>query len=293
MASLRSRLIAVLLAVAAVGLLALAAITYAEQRSFQLERVDRQVLAARPVMEHQLVEGGGPFGPGPGPRDRPGPDGEDVSLPPGTYGELRDAGGARVGDPVVLTYGQDGPSPPDLPAQLPPGETVTVDAIGGGGSYRARAEPERGGSVVVAVPLTEAQATLNRLLVLEALVIAGVLAVLGVVAFLVVRLALRPLDRIADTAGAIAGGELSRRVEPATPRTEVGRLGLALNAMLDRLEEAFARREESEDRLRRFLSDASHELRTPPASIRGYAELFRMGAVRGRGARFLVGLPAA
>ena len=85
---------------------------------------------------------------------------------------------------------------------------------------------------------------------------------------------------MATTAGIIAGGDLSRRVSPATPRTEVGRLGLALNAMLDRLEQAFARRQESEDRLRRFLADASHELRTPLASIRGYAELFRIGAAR-------------
>jgi len=143
-----------------------------------------------------------------------------------------------------------------------------------------RATPVRGGvgTIVVAVPMEETDATLDRLLLVEALVIAGVLVALGIVAALLVRLGLRPLDRMATTAGTIAGGELSQRVTPATARTEVGRLGLALNAMLDRLEDAFARRQESEDRLRRFLSDASHELRTPLASIRGYAELFRMGA---------------
>jgi two-component system, OmpR family, sensor kinase len=69
-------------------------------------------------------------------------------------------------------------------------------------------------------------------------------------------------------------------VESTDPRSEVGRLGLALNAMLDRLEQAFGEREASENRLRRFIADASHELRTPLASIRGYAELFRMGAAR-------------
>ena len=72
----------------------------------------------------------------------------------------------------------------------------------------------------------------------------------------------------------------SQRVEPAEPTTEVGRLGLSLNAMLHQIEEAFEERAASEERLRRFLSDASHELRTPLASIRGYAELFRMGAAR-------------
>ena len=83
------------------------------------------------------------------------------------------------------------------------------------------------------------------------------------------------------TADEIAAGELSRRVSPADARTEVGRLGLALNSMLERLERAFEQRQQSEDRLRQFLADASHELRTPLASIRGYAELFRMGAATG------------
>ena len=94
------------------------------------------------------------------------------------------------------------------------------------------------------------------------------------------RVGLLPLDRMGHTAGAIAGGDLSHRVESTDPRTEVGRLGISLNAMLDRLERAFGEREASEDRLRRFIADASHELRTPLASIRGYAELFRMGAAR-------------
>jgi two-component system OmpR family sensor kinase len=109
------------------------------------------------------------------------------------------------------------------------------------------------------------------------------LGALGLSAFFVVKLGLRPLNRIEVTAGQIAAGDLSRRVSPATAKTEVGRLGLALNAMLERLEQAFAARTASEERLRRFLADASHELRTPLASIRGYAELFRMGATRDAG----------
>jgi two-component system OmpR family sensor kinase len=133
---------------------------------------------------------------------------------------------------------------------------------------------------VVAVPFTEIDATLNHLLLIEALVIAAVLIALAAAAWWLVRLGLRPLDRIGATAGAIAAGDLSHRVERAEPRTEVGRLGLALNAMLARLEQAFAERRASEERLRRFLADASHELRTPLSSIRGYAELFRIGAAR-------------
>ena len=79
---------------------------------------------------------------------------------------------------------------------------------------------------------------------------------------------------MAVTADAIAAGDLTRRVQPAEPRTEVGRLGLSLNTMLGRIEEAFAERAATEEKLRRFLADASHELRTPLTSIRGYAEVF-------------------
>ena len=107
------------------------------------------------------------------------------------------------------------------------------------------------------------------------------LLALAAFAWLLIRLGLRPLDRMGKTADAIAAGDLSRRVSPASERTEVGRLGLALNAMLGQIERAFGERQASEDRLRRFLSDASHELRTPLTSIRGYAELFRMGATAG------------
>ncbi len=279
MASLRARLIAVLLAVAAAGMLALGAITYAEQRSFLLERVDTQLASARGAMAHRLTGEDPRRGPGPGGGGGPPPG--EVNLPPGTWGELRDAAGDVVAGPQVITYGEAAPSPPDVPAALPAGEVRTVDARGDGPRYRVQATPGPGGTqLVVAIPLAEADATLDRLLLVEGLVIAGVLAILAVAAAVLARLGLRPLERMATTASIIAGGDLSRRVTPATPRSEVGRLGLALNAMLARLEEAFERRRESEDRLRRFIADASHELRTPLASIRGYAELYRMGAAR-------------
>ena len=172
---------------------------------------------------------------------------------------------------------------PDLPAQVPVGAPFTVDGQTGAGTrYRALAvrNPMDRGITIAAIPLSATDETLQRLLVVEALVIAAVLIVLGLVSWVVVRVGLLPLDRMGHTAGAIAGGDLSHRVESTDPRTEVGRLGVALNAMLDRLERAFGEREASEDRLRRFIADASHELRTPLASIRGYAELFRMGAAR-------------
>jgi len=89
---------------------------------------------------------------------------------------------------------------------------------------------------------------------------------------------MRPLVEIERTAGAIAAGDLSRRVVDADEHTEVGRLGASLNEMLSQIEQAFAKQQASEARLRQFLADASHELRTPLTSIRGYSELFRRGA---------------
>jgi two-component system OmpR family sensor kinase len=89
---------------------------------------------------------------------------------------------------------------------------------------------------------------------------------------------LRPLDRIAGTADAITGGDLTRRVPTGSPRTEIGRVAVALNTMLVQIEAALAQSRASERRLRQFAADASHELRTPLTSIRGYAELFRRGA---------------
>jgi two-component system OmpR family sensor kinase len=135
-----------------------------------------------------------------------------------------------------------------------------------------------GGTLVLAIPLTEVNSTLRQLLIVEVLVGGAVLGLMAALALWLVRVGLRPLEGIGATAGAIAAGDLARRVEPADERTEVGRLGLALNSMLSQIEAAFEERRASEKRLRRFVADASHELRTPLTSIRGYAELFRRGA---------------
>jgi two-component system OmpR family sensor kinase len=284
MSSLRARLVVAVLAVAAVGLLLLAAITYAEQRSYQLDRVDDTARAGAFAVEGALAERGignhpepdrGPRGGGP-----PHGGGPGVGLPAGTYGQLRDANGKVLGA-VVFDYGQNVTAKPAIPAKLTVGSARTVHGLkGDDADYRVVATRERGGTgtTVVAVPLRDVEQRLDRLVVVEGFVIAGVLLLLAAVAWILVRVGLLPLDRIAHTASRIAGGDLSHRVAGADERTEVGRVGLALNAMLDRLERAFAERQASEDRLRQFIADASHELRTPLASIRGYAELFRMGA---------------
>lgn len=145
--------------------------------------------------------------------------------------------------------------------------------------WRVLALPARsGGSVVAAGALSQVDATMDQVRLLFLLVGAGLLVVLSGVGWFWVRAGLRPLRRIEETAAAIAGGDLSRRVPfTMSPATEVGRLTAALNGMLVQIEGAVAARARSEERLRRFVADASHELRTPLAGISGFAQLYRMG----------------
>jgi two-component system OmpR family sensor kinase len=130
---------------------------------------------------------------------------------------------------------------------------------------------------VSAVSLTEIVGTESQLLLIDLSVSTLVIALIALAAATVVRLGLRPLTRMEHTATMIAGGDLSRRVESTDPHTEAGRLGIALNTMLGRIESALAASTASEQRLRQFLGDASHELRTPLTSIQGFAELYRRG----------------
>ena len=147
-------------------------------------------------------------------------------------------------------------------------------------SYRAAVVRRGNGTfAVTAISLREANATFGRLVLVEVAATGAIIILLGLVAFWVLRLGVRPIDEMAATADAIAKGDLSRRVSVASERTEAGHLGIALNEMLHQIETAFSQRQASEDRLRRFVADASHELRTPLTSIRGYAELYRSGAI--------------
>ncbi|WP_436787083.1 ATP-binding protein [Yinghuangia sp. YIM S10712] len=159
----------------------------------------------------------------------------------------------------------------------------TLFTVGGddGNDWRMRVRAEADGSrlIVTAVSLASVQATYERLLWIDAIVMAAVLSLLSVVALLMVRVGLRPLTRMEAIAGEIAGGDFARRVPDPDPHTEPGRLALAMNAMLSRVEEEITARRASEQRLRRFLSDVSHELRTPLTTIRGFAELQRRRGV--------------
>lgn len=165
--------------------------------------------------------------------------------------------------------------------RLRDGQAITVASDKSGSRYRllVRAQGERGGVAIVGLSLDDVDNAVRRLVAVEAAGVLTALGVLGLVTFWVIRLGVRPVRRMTETAGAIAAGDLSQRVPEGAAGTEAGALGVALNGMLGRIEEAFEHRAASENRLRQFVSDASHELRTPVTTIRGYAELYRTGAL--------------
>ena len=269
--SLRSRLLLGLLGLVSVGLIASNLLTYRFLERSLMDRLDEQVIAALDPVASRIA----PERRGPQPR---------IVVPGGTYGALLDSQGRVLTSASFGYVGEDIESlpRPELGAEdLDRRGPFTTDAEGGGAPrFRvvvATVSPG-GGYFVVAMPMTEVVQTLRRLVLIEVVATLAVLAAVGVLALVVVRAGLKPLEDIGTTAGAIAAGDLSRRVERAEPRTEVGRLGLSLNAMLAQIQNAFEARKASEDKLRRFVADASHELRTPLTSIRGYAEMFRRGA---------------
>lgn len=268
--SLRARLLLGLLLLAAGGLLVADVLVYGEIQSYLNNQVDTELEATTTAP----------------PRFTCGPDIPGVAhgLPLGAAVQVVSPTGGQICS-VPNGFRLSGlPSPSSLQAG------ARFEAEGAGvapGTYRVQpiTQPVNEGLGVivpaielVAIPLAPLQGTLHRLLLAELAVSVAVLVALGGLGTVVVRVGMRPLGRMEETAAAIAAGDLSRRVEDDDERTEVGRLGRSLNVMLSTIEQSFAEQQASEARLRRFLADASHELRTPVTSIRGYAELFRRGA---------------
>ena len=157
----------------------------------------------------------------------------------------------------------------------------TLDAPGADFRVITRALPNGAGTVVAAQSLRDLDRTTARLGFIFTAIGLALLLLITLGARMVIKVGLRPLEDAEKTAEEIAAGNLSARMPEANPTTEVGRLVTSLNAMLARIEGAFAVRTESEDKLRRFVADASHELRTPITAIRGFSELHRQGAVTG------------
>jgi two-component system, OmpR family, sensor kinase len=259
--SLRARVLvgaAVIALVLAVG----AVVTIRTTRQHLLEQVDDRLLATN---ARDLG-----FGPGPG--------------GPPRFSELYV--GVVQGDGVrtVLASnpaGDENPRPEIDVDALRSDRLFTVRAESGDLRYRVRTISlgRSGGTGVLALPLDTVDDATGRLLAVAVGTTAVALGVVALVAWWVVHLGVRPIKRMTAAASAIAAGNLSQRVPEPAAGTEAGDLGQALNTMLGRIEEAFDERTRSEERLRQFVADASHELRTPVTTIRGYAELYRGGGL--------------
>jgi len=172
--------------------------------------------------------------------------------------------------------------PPNLAAVAAHWSAITVPSRNGNAQLRLLAVNEAGGTLVATTSLAGVTRTTGQLELILALGSAAAALLAGLGAALVMRRGLRPIEAMAAQADAITAGDLTDRVSPYDPRTEVGRLGAALNGMLGRIDAAIGEREASQRATRRFFADASHELRTPLASLRANAELYQQGALRGR-----------
>jgi two-component system OmpR family sensor kinase len=279
------RLLAGVLALVVLALVLAGAVAATTLRGYLVKREDDQLRQAA----GQILHGPG----GRGPRDRgPEPDDDNYQhLPSAFVTETLAADGTVLYGPSSRLI-NDEQSLPDFPrftiaeARQRGQHPFTVRSQkGDDGDWRALALPlsDGSGTLLVATSLGDVESTVGRLVLLELAIGAGAVLLIAVAGGFVVHAALRPLRQVEDTAAAIAAGDLTQRVPERDERTEVGRLGAAINTMLEQIEALFRAQAESEaearrseEKMRRFVADASHELRTPLTSIRGFAELYRM-----------------
>lgn len=289
--SLRRRLVIGIAGLLAAVTLVIGVLSVLSLQQFLIGRLDTQLLAATGRTQEAFDNDR----PGRGDDDdRPGDPPPSIDLPGQGAGTLA----ALLTDGVVVTAAviDDDGDLRALTEQQIAGLSAldatesprSIDLGPGLGWYRVVAQPTAadGDSLVIGLPLGPVDETVRRLALIIAVI--GALGVAGtaIVGAIVVRLALRPLARVAATATRVAElpldrGEvaLAERVPAADadPGTEVGTVGAALNRLLEHVAAALAARQASENKVRTFVADASHELRTPLASIRGYAELTRRG----------------
>ncbi|MCX4982224.1 cell wall metabolism sensor histidine kinase WalK [Streptomyces sp. NBC_00572] len=290
--SLRTRLVVSAVALIAVVAAVIGTVTTIAFRSYLYDQADKQV---RGLSNRAAGPPGAMVEPDPG-RDRDplfflgGP-----GAPIGTLGAALTAAGEvssagysteEAGSGRFPTKPLDGAQRAVLAAVPRDGEPHTVELPGGLGSYRVEYAKGSHAAFLTGIPLTEVENALSTLVLVELSVTGAGLFAASLAGTVLVRVALRPLRRVAVTARQVArlplhSGEvaLHQRVPEteADPRTEVGQVGAAINRMLDHVHSALDARQQSETRVRQFVADASHELRTPLASIRGYAELTRRG----------------
>lgn len=295
--TLRRKILLAVVLVAGAGLVAADIALYVGVRSYLYGQIDNELLSLSNSPGHALGSACSSSSINPNGGGGGNDGGSIAGLPENSWVAFASGGQLLCHGFLISTLDSSTPAP-HLPSAFgsAPGATRYGTYFGtsssgkGGTSYQmagfaGSASSGFGESVngvlIVAIPTASAEATLGQIGDIELIATLAVLVALAILAWSIIRFSLRPLEDMTKTADAIAAGNLSQRVptrNARAARTEVGRLGAALNAMLGHIETAFAARERSEAKLRRFVADASHELRTPLTSIRGYAELFRRGA---------------
>jgi len=292
--TLRGRLIAGLVALLFAACAAVGVVTYVSLHGYLLGQLDQQLTAAS-ARYTTCVDGPPPGGQPPGAPGAPDGDqddqGDHQSNPmycANTAGQPQSTFSAAISSSTLaaqITQGECKLTTADeatlrrLPVN---GQPYTEKLYSLDATYRMVAQRGGNGTVLITgLPMTSVTDILKNVELTEIIVFAAALFLTGFIGTGWVRLSLRPLRRVTATAAEVARlplaseVDLPHRVPDADPRTEVGQLGAAFNRMLGHVENALARRQASEARLRRFAADASHELRTPLAAIRGYAELAR------------------
>jgi two-component system OmpR family sensor kinase len=289
--SLRNRLVLGVVILSTLGFIASGVVAQKQLQSFLIHQIDDQLISvasgslprinrAGIVDDHEFQERRGLAE-----HDDDEPQTPLDRVPTSTSVTLLDANGVVVGgiggdlNAVSITDYISGYSPADVAEYE--GEPFTLKADGENFRVLALPLPSNLGSIAIGQSLNDVDRTLNRLQWLFFIIGLIIVGLIALASRTMIKVGLKPLSAVEDTAEKIAGGDLSARLPDAKPTTEVGRLTTSLNTMLTRIEESFAMRKSSEDKLRRFVADASHELRTPLTAIRGFAELHRQGAVTG------------